>query len=556
MKKFRVCNIFIFVYPDDLKKSQLKYFFLLILRVFLGVTIIHFNISAAAEDENTISQELHEDSPIEKEKQFPKETLNRVHDTIKILLSEKIDEKVKYEMKSLWLELEEKILSDNLTTLQIIDLLINKISEKSITPYGRNAAIHIMRELLTNYPLPDNSKVLQIINSLREIISIRVITSYVRGNAIYTVGELSIKYSLPYPEILETLNLLQTEWLLEQKNPHIQIAVIQSTGKILEQYHLPYSEVSQSLDQIKQGLFNRNKPVRQNANQVIEILLKTDKVPDTEKQKIISWVAGHLNDKWWRNRVSALETLNQFLKQDILSDPDDRKELAPMITEQLTHPDWMVQQAAIVTLNTLLKKQGDVLGLSDKKEIVLMLPLWLTHLNLTTRTESIRLSETLFNQIVLSSSERSEIAYITAGLIFDEGGAIRRVASRMTINLLISDFPLPEKLEIISIVSKGFSNTSQGGKRGLNVLKAAKQAGVPLDFNVIHNTTHLISAPFPFGKKAEAFVKESLEDTPFSDEQKLLAFFEIREQLSKRDTSPKEHSNEHTACQESYSSSE
>ena len=71
---------------------------------------------------------------------FPKESLNRVQDVVEDLTANETNENINYKMKSLWRELEEKILSGSLTIPEIIDLLGNKIFKEEIKPSERRAA--------------------------------------------------------------------------------------------------------------------------------------------------------------------------------------------------------------------------------------------------------------------------------------------------------------------------------------------------------------------------------------------------------------------------------
>ena len=545
-----------FIY-SAFNKTPFRYFFILILRVSLSLIVIHFHIPSAMGDDETSSQELHEGFPTVVNL---KQTLNKVHDTIYTLISfKKIDEDTKYELQTLRLELEEKILSENLTVPQVIDFLAERASDKAINSNQRKAVIYTLKKLLKQYSLHDTTKAIQIINSLKEIVSVKKIDPQVRIDAIYLIGELLEKYSLP-SEASGILVLFRMEFLLEQINSHIQLALVQSIGKILKKYNLPPSEVTQAFNQIKTGLFNTNPLVRQSANQITEWLLKTDKVSEPEKSKFISWIAGHLNDEERQNKVSALKILTHFIEQDIVSDPNDIQEIAGMTAKLLIHPHhWIVQQKAIKALNIILNKQATALSPDYKKKIARKLPIWLTNQNLNTRTEAIKLSETLFNQIVLPHSEQMDILHVIAQLTFDETGGVRRVSSRMMRNLMTDDnFSLPEKTEITSIVSKGFPNAAHGISKSLNVLKAAEKADVPLDFHILYNVAHIIYLPFPFGTKTEAFVRERFYEMPISNrkevEQRMLLGLKIDEQVTKR-RNPNS-SDAGTACEESYSSSE
>ena len=545
-----------FIY-SAFNKTPFQYFSILILRVFLSLIVIHSHIPSAMGDDKTSSQELHEGFPTVVNL---KQTLNRVHDIIYALLSlKKIDEDTKYELQTLQLELEEKILSENLTVPQVIDFLAKRASDKAINSNQRKAVIYTLKKLLKQYSLHDTTKAIQIINSLKEVVSAKKSDPQVRIDTIHLIGELLEKYSLP-SEASGILVLFRMEFLLEQINSHIQLALLQSIEKILKKYNLPPSEVTQALNQIKTGLFNSNPNVRLNTNQITEWLLKTDKVSESEKSKFISWIAGHLNDEERQNKVSALKILIRFINQNILSDPDDIQGIAGMIAKLLIHPHhWIVQQKAIKALNIILNKQATALSPDYKKKIARELPVWLTNQNLNTKSEAIKLAETLFNQIVLPHSEQLDILYVIAQLTFDEAGVVRRVSSRMMRNFMADDnFSLPEKTEITSIVSEGFPNAAHGISKSLNVLKAAKKAGVPLDFHILYNVAHMIHLPFSIGNRVEAFVRENSKEIPISnekeEEQKMLLGLKIDEQVTNR-RNPNS-SDAGTACEESYSSSE
>ena len=94
-------------------------------------------------------------------------------------------------------------------------------------------------------------------------------------------------------------------------------------------------------------------------------------------------------------------------------------------------------------------------------------------------------------------------------------------------------------------------------KRALNVLLAAKQAGLPLDFDMIYKATDIVSDTSPAGKAAENLVREylntpSLSDDPDTDSKlRLTLHFELEQQLAKRQSLLQEHLSEATACQNS-----
>ena len=593
-------------------KPQIKNIYTPILRTFLGITILHFNVLYAGETKKTSPQRVSEDFVLdikkagsttvpantvvtlsvvqeeepnstltdgkqEIEKENPKESLNRVQDVVKVLLSNETDEDVKYEMKSLWRELEEKILSDNLSIPQVIDLLRNEVTEKAVIPYRRRAVIYIMRELLKDYSFPDNLQVSQIIDSLKEVISIKLINAYVRGVAIHIMGELLIQYPLPEPEI------------------------------------------SQALNQIKEHLFHENIYVRKTASQITEKLLKTDKISKIKKQETILWIADHLNDGNDKIKALALQILNNLVKLNIISDPDDKKKIilklrkkltnpnnkeaqkaavahlislidhknnlldsddrkgiASELVELLTDPNWAIQtttkEKAITNLYTLLNQQDTLLNSDDKKKIALILPQWLNDEKKKIQYTALKLSEILLNQItlphpnqiILSNSEGIEITSIMelihaiTMLIFDDKQTIMQVAGRMIESFWTNDdFPLPEKSKIIQLIAEELPNASLGRIVAINVLQTAKQAGLPFDFDVIDKITETMSDPGPLSKAAESLVREALKDTTFSDnietndQKKLIIYLKMEQLLAERNPPAQEDSDQNTTCQNS-----
>ena len=509
---------------------------------------------------------------------FPKESLNRVQDVMEDLTANETNEDVKYEMKSLWRELEEKILSDNLSIPKVIDLLRNEVTKKIVIPYRRRAVIYIMRELLKNYSFPDNLQVSQIIDSLKEVISIKFINSYAKEVAIHIMGELLI------------------------------------------QYPLPKSEISQAFNQIKEHLFHENIYVRKTASQITENLLKTNKISEIKKQETIVWITDHLNDENDKTKAFALQILNNLVKLNIVSDPDDkkkiilklrnkltdpnnkeaqkaavahlislinhknnlldsddRKEITSELVELLTDPNWAIQtttkEKTITNLHTLLSQQDTLLNSNDKKKIALILPQWLNDEKKRIQYAAlIKLSEILLNQItlphpnqiILSNSEGVEIPSIMelihtiAMLIFDDKQTIRQGAGRMIESFWINDdFPLPEKLNIIQFLSENISTKTTGISTALNVLRQANKAGLPLDFDMIYEVTDMVSEPSALGETAENLVREylntpSLSDDPDTDARlRLTLHLELEEQLAKRSQLAQPDKAEITACQKS-----
>ena len=340
---------------------------------------------------------------------FPKKPLNRVQDAITVLLTNQQENWLKHEIKSLQRELNKKILSDNLTMPEIIDFLTEKIFKKETK---KQVAIQLMRELLKKYPLSDMTKVSQLITSFRDII---FTNPYQREASINLIKELLIQHPVAQPEVLKTLSLLQIELSLEQTHYQARQAIIQCMDKILEQYNLPKPEVLKALNQIKENLFHKNVDVRKEAILVMTKLLKTNKVSDTDKETIISWITDHLNDDWWRHRISALETVNEFLNQNAISDPEDKRDIAFKIAERMIEDEnWGVRKEAVIISGALLQQQIVLSDPEDRRYIALEIAERMTEdENWGVRKEAVIISGALLQQqIVLSDPEdKRDIAF-------------------------------------------------------------------------------------------------------------------------------------------------
>ena len=446
----------------------------------MGIAIIHFNIPSALGTEKIIPYKTNKTSNVSPDENHPTttaldqdnknisspESLNRIHDIAEYLLSNESNKKLNYAIISLRRELEGKISSDNLTTLQIINLLKSKISKKATNPYRKIAAIHIMREFLRRYPLPDNSKALQMIYFLRGVISKQKANLQERNNSaqlsksvflrqeanlqirndiIQLMGELSVTYLLSEVEVLKLLNFLQKELSHMQPDTHIQQVPIQIIGKILEQYDLPAPDILKALSQIKAYLFHQNIYIRQDALQVIVILLKTGKIFNTEKQKLIFWVANHLNNKDAQiNRTSALVTLNEFLKQNILSDPHDKQKIASMALEKLTdlHPE--VRKEAIIILSAFLKDNS--WDLDEKRKSTFMIADKITDPNEKVQTAAIATTGSLITQkdILPDPNDKREIAFMIIDRITDPNEKVQKAAIATTGSLITHEDILPD----------------------------------------------------------------------------------------------------------------
>ena len=473
MKKYTVCSFPVQTCLSCIK-TQVQDLLILALKLFLGITIISFYIPSAVGTEKII---LHNVSPVEnrptttildqEDKRAPSlESWNIIHDITEHLFSNESNEKVKYQIKSLRWELKAEISSDNLSTLQIINFLKNKIAEKTPNPYKKIAAIRIMRELLRRYPLPNNSKALQMIYFLRGVISKQKVNFQERNNSaqlsksvilrqeanlqirndiIQLMGELSVTYPLSEVEVLKLLNFLQKELSHMQPDTHIQQVPIQVIGNILEQYDLPEPDILKALNQIKAYLFHNDVRVRQDALQVIVVLLKTGKVSDPEKQTLISWLASHLNNKDAQiNRTSALVTLNEFLKQNILSDHHDKQKIASIALGKLTDSHSEVRKEAIIISSAFLKDNS--WDLDEKRKITFMIADKITDPNKDVQTEAITtLGALLSEQDVLSDpNDKREITFMIADRFTDPNEDVQKAAIATAGSLIIQEDILPD----------------------------------------------------------------------------------------------------------------
>ena len=313
---------------------------------------------------------------------FPKETLNKVQDTVKYLIANEKNEKIKDVMESLWLQLERQILSGSLIIPEVIDLLREEIFKDERDPYQIKATITVTGELLIKYPLHDTLKISQTIDSLRDII---FKNTFLRVAAIELIEKLLIKYPLSQPEVLKTLNLLQIELSLKQTNTFIRTALIQCIGKVLGQYNLPEKEKLKVLNQIKEFLFHRDFHIR-TADQdwdlrkqaiitLSDLLSQQDILSDPENRRDIALtIADRISkDENWGVRKQALITLDALLnQQSIISDPEDRKDIALTIAERISKDeDWRVRKEAVIISGALLQQQIVLFDPEDRRDIAL-----------------------------------------------------------------------------------------------------------------------------------------------------------------------------------------
>ena len=490
----------------------------------MGIAIIHFNILTATGTDKITPYKTNDTatvSPVEnppaitvldqEDKRAPSlESWNIIHDIAEYLFSNESDEKVKYQIKSLRWELKAEISSDNLSTLQIINFLKNKIAEKTLNPHKKIAAIRIMREFLRRYPLPDKSKALQMIYFLRGVISKREANLQERNNSaplsksvilrqkanlqirndiIQLMGELSVIYSLSETEVLKLLNFLQKELSYMQPDTHIQQSPLQIIGNILEQYDLSEPDILKALNQIKEYLFHKDIHVRREALQVTMTLLKTGKVSDPEKQTLIFWIVNHLNNKDVPiDRVSALIILNEFLKQNILSDSQDKQKIASMVLGKLTDSHSEVRKEAIIISSAFLK--DNLWDSDEKRKVIFMIADKITDPNKDVQTEAITtLGALLSEQDVLSDpNDKREIIFMIVDRFTDPKDDVQKVAIETTGSLITQEGILPnpndkreitfmivdritdpnEKVQTAAIATTGFLITQENILSNLN----------------------------------------------------------------------------------------
>ena len=406
---------------------------------------------------------------------------SKIQDIAEYLFSRESDEKVKFQIKSLQRELKVDILLKNLSTFQIIDLLKKKILEKAANPYKQSAAVRIMREFLNRYPLPDNSKVLQIISFLKQAAAEKKINPQARNNTfqsakkaisqqpenlnalsdiIQLIGELSITYLLPPIEVLKISKFLQKQLALQQTDIQIQLVIIQAIGEILEKYNLSESQyILQMFSQIKEYLFHQDIRIRQAALLVTVTLLKTGEVPDTEKQTLIPWITNHLNDKQaLTNRIAALVILNEFLKQDIVSDPEDKQKIADIALKKFADPHPEVRKAAVTTAGTFLIQKDILSDPDEKRKIVFMIADRITDPNKDVQIEVIiTLSSLITRQDILPDpNDRREVTFMIVNRFTDpnENEEVQKAAITAAGSLAQQDIlsDIEDRREITSII--------------------------------------------------------------------------------------------------------
>ena len=320
--------------------------------------------------------------------------------------------------------------------------------------------IRIIGELLINYPLPDNSEVLQVIDFLKEFIS----------------GEKTNSYT----------NLSSLKEIISEQitNLHVKIEAIQLIGELSKKYILPEMDILQALNQIKEYLFQQEYTKQASHLVTVQLLKQTailvtvqllKQVSDTEKQKIIFWIANHQEDQDWKNKRSVLLTLQECLKQNILSDPKDRKDIALVIADRITDSNGEIRRQAIIISGLFLKQEDILLDSNEKKKITFMIADKITDPNPKVQQEAMATLDTLLNeQDVLSDlNDKIDITSMIVNRMSDPNKKVQEAAITAISSLLAQKeiFPDPNKKnDIASTIVNRMSDPNQ------NIQKAAVTA--------------------------------------------------------------------------------
>ena len=617
MKKQKVSNFF-YIHPIRLKNPLT-----LIQRISIGIIIvIPLNAFSATDSEKAtqttppfdtsfISTSVQDGNPMfpfpseykllngnsspiianwekQNNRKFPKELWNTIYNIKKKLLSNETNKNARRAIRSLWSEFKKKLLSDNLTILQIIAFLRDKISKDEINPYKKNITIQFIGELFLQYPVlqPEQLQPEQL-------------------------QPEQLQPEQLQPELLETMNILQEQLSIENVNSYIKVTIIKVMGELLEKYHMPETELLQALNQLKENLFHKNIYIQQAAILVVGKLMQTSKVPDTEKRNVIFWVVDQSDSEKAVDKISSLEILNTFLEWNILSDslspndikiiafkiiafkiidqiespywrvqkaaiiasgnllthenilldPNDRRTIAFKIADQVTNINWAVREAAIIIAGTFINHENILSDPNDKKTIVFMITDRITDDSTSWKNKkvAIKVLTASLNQGILSQSEISKIAHKMIDLIDDiqQPNRTRKAVSRMINIFLLNDFLSDsKKLKIVDVLAEKLP-ASSAKARIINGLKAAKEAGVPLSFDVIYNIVQTVFELYPERQAAEVLVREYLQETTVlsheESAEKALIYFELDQQLSKRELAIQQYANNTTGCEESMS---
>ena len=211
-------------------------------------------------------------------------------------------------------------------------------------------------------------------------------------------------------------------------------------------------------------------------------------------------------------RNVEFQVMEQFLNQGIPSDPEERKRIASMKVALCDDPLWSIRVASIKTSSTFLS--------------------W----------------------AILPDHEKLDIVHKIAEQISVDNRDVGREAAKIIENFLLhSDFPEPNKFEVMRIIAEKLPHISSIGKKHtLRVLWTAVQAGLPVDFDILNKyVVNQVSEPAPAGPMAEKIVRTSLysDGNRLSGRQRELIGRELKERVSVRKLYQRQQSKRNIACQ-------
>ena len=468
-----------------------------------------------------------QDNQKEAAKGFPEEAMNAIYDVIKDILPQITPIRKKRVADLLRRELENEILSHNLEIRQVTGRLLTKIIQSNRDIYTKTVGIKIVMKLLERYP-----------HSLLEV--------------------------------TQTINVFHHILSKNKTNTYIHFMFLEGIEMILNRYELPEEERVKIYDQVKSAVFHSSAGVKQVALKVMGQILEKGLAPEQKKQETLTDIKNNIYQWDWKNKSSALRILSEFESHGALSDPLVGLQFAFITADLLSDENYGVRTGAVNILHALLKRKGIVTSPSDRRRFILMIADRMTDdaygvrrsavncinsLLIQNRNPEIQKADsdkgaqtahrntpkeaeqTLSDRALFSESEQIKIFQTTALHIFDEHQHVRSVSEKAIKNLWKSDFPDKEKREIMRRITEQSSVSEHGERKTLRVLRAGKKSGLPVDFETVYPMIRLISDTGPVGPETELFIREILIGDNLSLSEKMLLFLEMEEQISIRNFS-------------------
>ena len=110
------------------------------------------------------------------------------------------------------------------------------------------------------------------------------------------------------------------------------------------------------------------------------------------------------------------------------------------------------------------------------------------------------------------------------------------ISARLIKDLWKSAFPDEGKRQILRHIAEQLPSAEHGKKRGLKILRAGRNSGLPVDIETAYPIVKLVSETRPVGSKARGFMREILAGDDLSPEERFLMSFEVAEQMKKQNS--------------------